>query len=244
MKKYKDLTNVIFGKWKVLHYDDIKSKNKKPYYVCECQCSLHTIKLVLLESLKNGKSKSCGCLQKEKLINNNIARKKYNQYNLSGVYGIGYILTGEEFYFDLEDYDKIKDCYWMLTDKGYIRSSVRTKGTFLHQNILNFPFGVIDHINHNTLDNRKINLRITTYQLNRCNSKLNKNNSSKTTGVKWEKDREKWAAYITLKYKTIRLGSFNDINDAIIARKNAEEKFFKEFSYENSMKLAKENIIK
>ena len=35
--------------------------------------------------------------------------KKYNTYDLSGEYGIGYTSKGEEFYFDLDDYDKIKD---------------------------------------------------------------------------------------------------------------------------------------
>lgn len=34
-----------------------------------------------------------------------------NTYDLSGEYGIGYTTKGEEFWFDLEDYDKIKSIY-------------------------------------------------------------------------------------------------------------------------------------
>ena len=40
-----------------------------------------------------------------------------NVYDLSGEYGIGYTLKGEEFYFDLEDYDKIKDYCWHINKK-------------------------------------------------------------------------------------------------------------------------------
>ena len=54
------------------------------------------------DNLKSGSTKSCGCLAKE--IRSKI-HKKYNQYDLSGEYGIGWTSnTNEEFYFDLEDF--------------------------------------------------------------------------------------------------------------------------------------------
>ncbi|WP_368488451.1 hypothetical protein [Clostridium sp. BJN0013] len=39
---------------------------------------------------------------------------KYNTYDLTGEYGIGYDAKGNIFYFDLEDYDRIKDFYWAV----------------------------------------------------------------------------------------------------------------------------------
>jgi len=52
-------------------------------------------------NLKDGHTRSCGCLHSE----NN---RKLNRYDLSGVYGIGYTSnTGIKFYFDKDDFDKI-----------------------------------------------------------------------------------------------------------------------------------------
>ena len=57
-------------------------------------------------------------------------------------------------------------------------------------------------------------------------SKLSKRNKTGIKGVRWDKDRLKWAASIYFKGKCYQLGRFDDIEDAIKARKLAEEKFF------------------
>jgi hypothetical protein len=77
-----------------------------------------------------------------------------------------------EVYVDSEDLDKIKDIKWFVnldyyTRRPYVvnrgRGSHKTRKTIsLHRLITDAPKGsVVDHINHNTLDNRKSNLRIT-----------------------------------------------------------------------------------
>ena len=43
-----------------------------------------------------------------------LYHKKYNTYDLSGEYGIGYSNSGKEFYFDLDDYDLIKEIYYNM----------------------------------------------------------------------------------------------------------------------------------
>ena len=53
--------------------------------------------------------------------------KQYNNYDLSGEYGIGYLFNGEEFYFGLEDYDKIKNYCWYKDSGGYIRTNAHKK---------------------------------------------------------------------------------------------------------------------
>lgn len=95
----------------------------------------------------------------------------------------------------------------------------------------------VDHINHNIKDNRKSNLRIITVSQNAINKKIVSNNTSGVTGVCWNKKDSYWQAYITLDYKTKHLGCFQNKEDAIKARKDAEEKYFGEYSYDNSMKV-------
>lgn len=58
-------------------------------------------------------------------------------------------------------------------------------------------------------------------------SKLSKRNKTGIKGVRWDKERLKWAASIYFKGKCYQLGRFDNIEDAIKARKLAEEKFFK-----------------
>ena len=48
---------------------------------------------------------------------------------------------------------------------------------------------------------------------------------------------DKWTAYIRKDGKRIYLGVFSNFDDAVKARKQAEEKYFKEWSYDNSMNV-------
>jgi hypothetical protein len=88
----------------------------------------------------------------------------------------------------------------------------------------------VDHINGNTLDNRKNNLRICTNRENISNrTKLGTNNTSGILGVRFDNRRNKWYADIQYKGKCIFLGYFNIKEDAIKARIDAEKLYFKEF---------------
>ena len=60
------------------------------------------------------------------------------------------------------------------------------------------------------------------------------NNTSGVTGVDWHKGWKKWRVRITVNHKTISLGAFDSMDDAIKARKEAEQKYFGEFSYDSS----------
>ena len=65
MPAFIDLTGQKFGRWTVL--EKAPSKNKAVYWICQCECG--EIKEVKAASLRSGKSKSCGCLQKDLLSN-------------------------------------------------------------------------------------------------------------------------------------------------------------------------------
>ncbi|MDM8534724.1 HNH endonuclease [Clostridiaceae bacterium HSG29] len=166
----------------------------------------------------------------------NNGKKKYNKYDLTGEFGVGYATnTQDVFYFDLEDYGKIKDFAWYYNKKTgngfYMENKYKCNSISLHRLIINAKKGeYVDHINRNTLDNRKENLRVCTNQQNGFNCTLKKNNTSGVSGVSWDKSRNKWSASIKYNYKNIYLGRFDNKRDAIIARLKKEKELFKEFS--------------
>ena len=209
--------------------DHIKDKHSS-YWLCLCDCGSFTI--VRRNGLMSNKIKSCGCYKKEF----NSQKKKDNIYDLSGEYGIGYTgNTNKPFYFDLEDYDLIKNYYWSENSNGYARAHLDNHEILMHRLVSGVTDGDVhvDHRYHNNLDNRKNNLRVTTCHNNTMNEKLAINNTSGVTGVSYEDGR--WRAYIWYNGKTIHLGSYYDKNEAIQARINGENKYFKEFGYHNSM---------
>ena len=77
---------------------------------------------------------------------------------------------------------------------------------------------VVDHINHNSLDNRLANLRLATVQQNAWNARKRKCNcSSKYKGVSWSKIRKKWRARITFNGRLIFIGYFDREKAAAMA---------------------------
>lgn len=114
----------------------------------------------------------------------------------------------------------VRQWKWYLNPKGYAQNS---KGVFLHRLIAETPRGLVtDHINRNKLDNRRSNLRTVSNRANLLNGGLSKNNTSGVTGVTWHKNESKWRAVGHDHYRTVSLGYFRDIRDAILARKNWE----------------------
>lgn len=234
-----DLTGMKFGKLTVVKqlYPD---NNCHMLYECECECGNKTI--TTNSNLILGHTKSCGCLVAETMSKN---MKKYNKYDLSGEYGIGYTTDGKEFYFDLEDYDKIKNYCWSISSHGYVTSrDEHQKIQMLHRVIMgisrdhNFDNIDVDHIggSDTVYDNRKINLRLATKTQNCMNRSLQRNNTSGVTGVSYNSTSMLWEAQLTKNKKIYHLGSYFNKEDAIKARKAAEEKYFQEWSYDNSQK--------
>lgn len=213
--------------------------NRRPQFLCKCDCGNE--KIICGKNLRKG-TKSCGCLHSESLILENKSRKKCNIYDLTNDYGI---VWNEDktvsFKFDLDDYDKIKDIYWN-DHKGYAYGGNINSN---HLQMSRLIMGVtdsnleVDHINHDTRDNRKCNLRIVTHQQNLFNNKLRKDNTSGVTGVCYLSGINKYMASITYNNKTINLGCYDCFEDAVSKRKYAENKYFGEYSYDNSQKIFK-----
>lgn len=87
------------------------------------------------------------------------------------------------------------------------------------------PGDEIDHIDHNRENNLLANLRKTSRKENSRNLSLARNNTSGTTGVRFDKSRSKWRAEIKVKKQVIHLGRFDTIEEAVTARKEAERKY-------------------
>ena len=198
--------------------------------LCSCDCGSEPVE-VLLKDLRGGKTISCGCYKKEC----GIVAKKYNTYDLTGEYGKGYTFKGEEFYFDLADYDLIKKYCWCIDNGGYVvaKESLTNKTVKLHRLVMGCvgdSATIIDHVDRNKNNNRKSNLRMCTQTENTRNKSIFKNNKSGVTGVFFRKQINKWVAQIQVSGRHIYLGAYEDKEEAIKSRIEAEIKYFGEFS--------------
>ncbi len=118
------------------------------------------------------------------------------------------------FFIDSEDYSLIKDYKWFYSS-GYVMTRINGVRTYLHRYLLNAgSCTIVDHINGNTLDNRKCNLRLVTKSLNALNSKKRSNTSSKYKGVTWNRTNKNWTAQASFMRKHYYIGSYNSEIDA------------------------------
>lgn len=237
MNKCPDLTGQQIGRWKVIKRVESDKRNNS-MWLCQCDCKgENSEKIIRGSHLRDGSTKSCGCLQREILGKYNKSRLKYNNYDLTGEYGVGYTEGGNEFYFDLEDYDLIKNYSWNIDDAGYIHACTEeNKYTLMHRIVMNCPNNMdVDHIYHINHDNRKSELRIVTESQNSMNQKIRIDNTSGVKGVSWDSRIEKWQAYIGVNNKRINLGCYNNFEDAVDVRKEAELECFGEFNYKEKI---------
>ncbi len=125
---------------------------------------------------------------------------------------------------DDEDFNIQSKFRWHPTKGGYIYRTIRldkntTKSIYLHREILGVSYvdhrvKQVDHINHNKLDNQKINLRIITDAQNKQNRPSVKGSNSKYRGVSFHKKIKKWQAYGSVNGKSKYLGYFDDEKEA------------------------------
>ena len=232
-----------FGRWNVVG----KSKDKYDRLVwdCVCDCQMdkpeeereHHYKLGSV--LKNGYSKSCGCRNHEMTKGKPSYNKKYNRYEERDGYMVGYTSsTNEEFYFDKEDYELIKNYCWNKNSTGYIVGSESTgRNVYMHRVIMT-PDDLhrfdrskpeVDHINGIRYDNRRSNLRIVNHYDNMKNKAIYSNNSSGCKGVSYIARDDLWSAYINFNDKQYT-EYYHSKEEAIEARKRMEEEHYGEFA--------------
>ena len=212
---------VLDSRLTVIHRVENDSEGQAQW-LCECSCLEHNQLIVRGKNIRNGNTKSCGCLEDEKRGRH---FKKQNEYRIDGTVVIGKASnTDDEFFVDLCDFDKIKDISWSVrVHKGVKEicgwSRELKKTTRMHV-ILGFKN--YDHIDRNELNNCRSNLRLATIQEQIWNRNKTGGTSSGVVGVCYCKEQKKWAASLNYNKKRIFRQYFNTEEEAIMARLNAE----------------------
>jgi hypothetical protein len=93
----------------------------------------------------------------------------------------------------------------------------------------------VDHIDHDTLNNRRSNLRLVNRFQNRWNAKKQKDNISGFKGVSWDEGHKKWRAVITVNRITHHLGRYEDPKEAADAYNKAALELHGTFAYSESL---------
>lgn len=159
-------------------------------------------------------------------------------------------IKGYKVLIDEDDYERVSRHGWSYKDKGhpYFHASISdissAHPTSLHRFIMGCVPGdgiYIDHINGNTLDNRKSNLRRCEAKGNCRNSAKPKNNTSGYKGVRKGKSGL-YAAFIKVNYRQISLNMWDTPEDAAYAYDIAALYYFKEFARLNYPKEQYANI--
>lgn len=197
----KDLRGQKFGRLTVV--DRVEKpeglKNHCAYWLCKCDCGEENVVASL--SLVSRATQSCGCLRSE-------AVSESNTKDLTGrVFGQlkAVRLTDRR----ANSGKRIWECECGCGKTTFVISSSLVEG---HTR----------SCGHLDSDGQELGTKVGMLDM-----KLYSNSTSGHKGVTWRKDKFKWQAQIGFQRKIIHLGYFSDIQDAIDARKEAEEFYFK-----------------
>lgn len=150
---------------------------------------------------------------------------------------------------DDEDRDICRTYKWRLLKSKYAVSTILPT-ICIHRLIMRLRKWNnldIDHINHNTLDNRKQNLRICTRSQNQGHARKLCKTSSTYKGVTWNKSKKKWKVAICINRQKIHLGYFNSEMKAAKAYDKGAKKYFGTFAHTNlkiKVETLKDELLK
>jgi hypothetical protein len=138
---------------------------------------------------------------------------------------------------DPEDYAELARHKWCAAKQGNSWYAVRSehgRQLRMHRVILNAPpHRVVDHIDHDGLNNVKHNIRPCTRSQNARNQRPQQGRSSRYIGVCWSKRERKWYSRIQNNGRQRSLGLFQDERAAARARDAAAIALHGEFAHLN-----------
>ena len=147
------------------------------------------------------------------------------------------------FVIDLCDIELVKYHKWRFNSFGHV---VTGSGKGNIRDVSHVVLGIdksldseiiVDYVNGNPRDNRRINLKICTHSQNHLS-----NNSTGIIGVSYDKNRHVYAPEIRIGKKRVHLGRYRSIEEAAYVRLVAEKDLFKEFVNDNDDIRKKENM--
>jgi len=127
---------------------------------------------------------------------------------------------------DVEDFERLNQYNWHWTCYGYACRKVPKKfrkgderHAYMHKELCPVPDGmVVDHINRNKLDNRKVNLRPATKQQNAWNGTFKRRTGKpRYGGIYWDKALKKWRVRLDIDGRTESFGCYSDELEAAMA---------------------------
>jgi hypothetical protein len=139
---------------------------------------------------------------------------------------------------DEEDHEWLSEWKWCANSKKGNAYAFRTVGhggkrigIYLHRLVLGIDGteAVADHINGDTLDNRRANLRVVNHWQNAVNAKMYANNTSGVKGVDFVKQRGQYRARIFRYHKQITVGYSGTLRGAAALRREAEKELYGEY---------------
>lgn len=144
-----------------------------------------------------------------------------------------------------DDYERIHHLKWTYNPHraGYAMTRIDGKTVYMHRLILSAPKGLeVDHIDGDSLNNQRNNLRLATRRENARNSRRHRTSNPLTNfkGV-CRASGTKWIAQLRVNDRTIKIGPFETDREAAIAYDNAARLHFGEFARTNFVKEERED---
>jgi hypothetical protein len=149
-------------------------------------------------------------------------------------------INNETVKIDKNDLPLINNNKWrvqeMMPGYKYVVAYIKGEEILLHRLLKKCgPGKVVDHINGNSLDNRRSNLRICSQAENMMNKNKYKNNKSGYKGVWFHKNKKRWEVQIRIGGKKIYLGVVNSPEMGAIIYNSAAKEYFGEFARLNKI---------
>lgn len=221
----RDLTGQRFGRLTVIKDSGERGKDGSIMYLCKCDCG--NTKNVRTSNLTSGKTKSCGCLQREL-----VSEQKTKLISSGTVFG------------ELTVIKRIGTTNWKGNRNAlYLcKCSCGEETEVARNNLIKGNTTSCGHKRNELIKkmNSKENMRKKMATLKRTdnveNTKLSgislkrkkaEGKTSKKIGVSFDKVRKLWVAQMIFQKKTVLHSYHKTEQDAIAARLEAEEKYFK-----------------
>lgn len=201
------MKNIIGQKFGRLTVVEQKGSNKHRQIVWLCKCDCRNFIETTTHNLRSGNTKSCGCLKKELLserTSKDLTGKRFGK--------LVAIKPTEK----RRDRSVVWECECDCGNRFYTTAKSLLNGGSTSCGCV----GITKMIN-----GMKKECVEQTY-LSLLNKKKSKSNTSGVKGVYWRKDKNMWVVEIGFQKKRIRIGYFKDFEDAVKARKRAEEQYF------------------